>query len=151
MLVFNFKKFIPFVAQFQKNDCGLACVAMILRYYGSHESMYDLSSILEVGRDGTSMKQINDLLNKFNLNTKIYKIPAEKLNIIKLPVILHWEENHFVILEKIKGSQYYIIDSNFGKQKISYQQIKKKYSGIAIYSYPNDSFKKNLKIKNFVR
>lgn len=141
------KKSVPFVAQNQRTDCGLACVAMILRFYGSYFSLNDLSDLLEPGRDGIGLKQINQLLNKLDLNTKIYKIPTEKIRLIPTPAILYWSKSHFVVLERINENLVFIIDPGYGKLKMTYKEFSENFSNFALYACPNKNFKKNLETK----
>ena len=144
------KKSVPFVAQNQRTDCGLACIAMILRFYKSYFSLNDLYELLEPGRDGVGLKQINQLLNKLNLDTKIYKIPTEKINLIPTPAILYWSKSHFVILERINKGSIFIIDPGYGKRKMTYKEFSENFSNFALYACPNKNFEKKSRNKNLL-
>ena len=85
---------VPYVEPLQQTECGLSCVAMILRYYKSNESLKDLREYLEIGRDGSTLLQLKHLLERLNFNTKVYKSSVKGLSNLDLPVILFWDDNH---------------------------------------------------------
>lgn len=142
--IIKHRKKVPFLPQSQITECGLTCVAMIIKYYMGNVSINQLRQIFETGRDGCTIKQLNQLLHKFNMETKLYKIPAENIKCIKLPCILFWENSHFVILERIKKDKFYIVDPAMGRNKISLEMFSKSYSGISIYPYPDEKFDKDV-------
>ncbi|MDF2586972.1 MAG: apxIB [Anaerocolumna sp.] len=136
----SFRKSVPFVEAFQQTECGLSCVCMMLRYYKSHVTLKELREYLEIGRDGSTLKQLNSLMNKFNLDTKIYKCSTENLEKIQLPAILYCGNNHFVILERMTKKYAYIIDPAYGGYKLEKPELSEFFSGFAISSYPNEKF-----------
>ncbi|MDR2074073.1 MAG: peptidase domain-containing ABC transporter [Oscillospiraceae bacterium] len=147
------RKKVPFIAGRQLTDCGIACVAMILKFYGSNKSMSDFKKILEVGRDGTTLLEVNRLLKLLNFETKIYRIPADKIHSINLPAIIFLNKKHFAVLEKIKKYTFYLVDPAYGRHKIDFNEFSKNYSGLALYPFPNEKFiivkRKNNILKNF--
>lgn len=134
------KRNVPYVAQLQQTECGLCCVAMILRYYKSYQSINDLREYFEAGRDGLRMKQLGSLLEQLGFTVSAYKTDAYGLNSIGTPSILFWEESHFVVLESINQSYAVIVDPAFGRRKIILEEMKKNFSAFAIYAKPNDKF-----------
>lgn len=134
------KRRIPFVEQMQQTECGLCCVAMVLRYYKSYESISEIRNHLEVGRDGLRVNQIYNFLKKTGFSTKVYKTSVEGLKVIKNPSIIYWKNNHFVVLEKVKGSKYYIVDPALGKRKISEEEIIANFTNVVIVPNPTNEF-----------
>lgn len=134
------KRRVPFVEQMQQTECGLCCVAMVLRYYKSYESISEIRNHLEVGRDGLKVNQIYNFLKKIGFSTKVYKTSVEGLKIIKNPSIIYWKNNHFVVLEKVKGNKYYIVDPALGKRKISEEEIIANFTNVAIVPNPTNKF-----------
>ncbi|HEY9063008.1 MAG TPA: peptidase domain-containing ABC transporter [Pseudobacteroides sp.] len=134
------KRKVPYVESLQLTECGLSCVCMILRYYKSYETLQELRSYLDIGRDGSTLKQLNGLLQKLNFDTKLYKSPAEGLSQIKLPAILFWENSHFVILEKINSRYAYVVDPAYGRRKFELDEFKALYSEYALAGHPNEEF-----------
>lgn len=74
------KKRIPIVKQLQQTECGLCCCAMLIRFYNSNETLFELRSFLEAGRDGLTIKQLKNLLVHKGFKADIYKstIPGLK-------------------------------------------------------------------------
>ena len=84
-------------------DCGAACLKMILKYYGKYVSIETLRQLTETTREGASLSRISEAANKLGLKTLGLKLDSKKLfERAPLPAILHWENNHFVVLYKIK-------------------------------------------------
>lgn len=128
-----FKKSVPYVQQMQETECGLCCVNMILKYYGSNVSMAYLKNNFEIGRDGMSVKEIGDLLTQFNFEVDYYKSNIEGLkSVADIPTILFWDNVHFVVLEKIVNDKYYIVDPKIGKQIFDKSEIIEHYSNFVI-------------------
>ncbi|ACM60213.1 ABC-type bacteriocin/lantibiotic exporter with double-glycine peptidase domain [Caldicellulosiruptor bescii] len=142
------KKKVPYVEQLQQAECGLCCVAMILRYYGSYFTLNNLREYLDIGRDGTTIRQLVNLMNKLNLKTKLYECSTEGLYYIELPAILFWEQRHFVILERIDEKYAYIVDPACGRRKLTVSELSSLYSNYAIYAYPNEKFVPKRKSEN---
>lgn len=133
-------KKVPYVEQLSITECGLCCVAMILRYHKSYESLHDLRLLLDTGRDGSSITQLVNLLHKLNFKTKTYKAQTEGLAHINLPGIIFWEDSHFVILEKINKDYATIVDPASGRVKLKIADFKKSYSDYIIAALPEETF-----------
>ncbi|GLI84784.1 peptidase C39 [Rossellomorea marisflavi] len=131
---------VPFVEQMQQTECGLCCAAMILRYYKSYESLSSLRSIMEVGRDGLSLSKVKRLLELKGFSSAAYRTSIEGLLQINTPSILHWDDNHFVVLDKVKKNHFLIVDPAVGRKKISYAELEKHFTGIVLIPVPNEDF-----------
>lgn len=134
------KRKVPFIEQLQLTECGLCCICMILRFYKSYETLQELRTHLDLGRDGSTLKQLNSLMKQLNFTTKIYRSSVAGLSQIKLPAILFWNENHFVVLEKINKKFAYIIDPACGRVKIEISEFSDAYSGYALTGSPKEDF-----------
>jgi len=139
---------VPYVEPLQQTECGLSCVAMILRYYKSNESLKDLREYLEIGRDGSTMLQLKHMLEGLNFNTKVYKSSAKGLSQIDLPAILFWDDNHFVVLEKINDDYAIILDPGYGRRKTPISEFEELYTGFALTCRPNENFVRQKKKKS---
>lgn len=131
-----FKK-ISLVSQERENDCGLCCISMIMQYFGDKVSINTLSRMVDIQYNGLSIKDIKFVLSSFNYEIKAYKSNIkgiEKIN--RHPLILHWDNSHYVILEEIKNGKYVIIDPAFGRKKLSYTEFKKHFSEVVLLISP---------------
>ena len=130
-------------------QCGIASLAMICTYYGRETSIEELSKICFATSEGVSLKGLCDAAEKIGLNTVPGKVTIDSLCDENLPCILHWNQNHFVVLYKVKGNVFFIADPSKGMRKCSLEEIQKHWigttykgqdKGIALFLEPNVSF-----------
>lgn len=141
-------KKVPYIEQMQQTECGLCCIAMILRYYRSNETLSKLRSELEVGRDGLRISQLQQYLETRGFHAKIYKCEAESMINMPLPAVIFWDEKHFVIVEKLDQKQVKIVNPEYGKVTITLDEFKEHYSGIVMTAVPTDAFHPNREKRN---
>ena len=107
------------VKQHDSMQCGVACLQMVSRYFGREYSLHFLSDICFATNEGVSMLGISEAANEIGLHSVCTRATAEELSDVSLPCILHWNQNHFVVLYKVKkGKKFYIADP--GKGLITY-------------------------------
>lgn len=121
MSIFN-KNRLKWVKQHDSMQCGVSCLAMICRYYGKNYSLEYLDKFCHASVSGVSMLGIADGAKNIGLNTMTVAASIDELKEIVLPCILHWNQNHFVVLYNISknGKHYKIADP--GKGMITYTQ-----------------------------
>ncbi|MGV2449899.1 UNVERIFIED_CONTAM: peptidase domain-containing ABC transporter [Ralstonia mannitolilytica] len=141
-----FNKF-PFYSQIEQMDCGPVCLKIILKYYGKDCDLVYLRNLTEVTRSGVTLADINDAGKKLYFHTTPFKVPLSTLNEdVHLPCILHWEQEHFVVLYKIKNNFYYISDPKYGRLKLKKEQFVKLWisstdnEGIGLQLIPKEEF-----------
>ncbi|HAU85928.1 MAG TPA: ABC transporter ATP-binding protein, partial [Lachnospiraceae bacterium] len=97
------------VHQHDSMQCGIACLQMICNCFGREYSSDSLSKLCFATTEGVSMLGINETAKTLGLNTICVKANIAELSEAPLPAILHWNQNHFVILYKVKkGKKFYI-------------------------------------------
>jgi ATP-binding cassette subfamily B protein len=109
-----FKKNIPNYKQADRKDCGPACLKIIAKHYGKTIHIQELRDHSETTRQGSNLLYLSDAAEKIGFRTLGVKLDLEKLQEAPLPCILHWNQNHYVVLYKIKKGTYYISDPAFG-------------------------------------
>lgn len=137
-------KKIRFVEQIHQTECGLCCISMVLSYYKSYMTVSELRKIVEIGRDGSNLLQMSLLLRKLDFKTKTYETSLDGLKTIKHPCILLWNNNHFVVLEKI-GKKITILDPAFDRRIIDEEEFVRHYSNVVLTLEPTDKFKPSKK------
>lgn len=142
------KKKVPYIEQMQQTECGVCCTAMLLRYYKSNESLSDLRKSLESGRDGLKISQIRDYLRNRGFETRIYRASLNNLSKLPMPAVIFWNNEHFVVLEKVTNSYFIIVDPALGRRKIDTFNFKKEYSNIVLSVIPTESFVPKLEKKH---
>jgi len=114
----NFKRDFPFYKQYDAMDCGPACLRMVAKYYGKIYSLQYLRDKSYVSREGASLLGLREAAVSIGMLAKCVLTSLDYLESeVKLPCIVHWDNNHFVIVHKIKNDHIYIADPAFGKAK----------------------------------
>lgn len=117
-------KNFPFSKQHDAMQCGIACLQMICKFYGKEYSLESLSERCSANAEGVSLLGISESAGELGLHTTCGKVSLEQLQKVQLPCILYWEQNHFVVLYKIKTHRgkrrYYVADP--GRQLLIYQE-----------------------------
>ncbi len=114
-------------------DCGPTCLRMVAKYYGKSFSLQRLREISGINRDGVSLLGISEAAEKIDFRTTGAKLSPEQLHEIDLPVILHWNQNHFVVLYKIKKGYYYVADPAKGLIRFSEKEFLEHWIGTRGY------------------
>lgn len=114
------KKRFPFHQQPDHKSCGPACLRMISKYYGRTVTLDKLQRFSETTREGSSLKNLANAAEKVGFHTLGVKIDFNKLKEeAPLPCIVHWKQNHFVVVYKIKNDIIYVADPAHGLLKYS--------------------------------
>lgn len=109
-----FKSF-PYYKQPDEMACGATCLRMIAKHYGKSVSLPDIVQLSGTTREGANLQGISEASEKLGFRTLGVKVPFDKLiEDAPLPCIAHWNQNHFVVIYKIKGDKIYIADPAHG-------------------------------------
>lgn len=143
---------VPYIEQMEKNECGLACLAMILSYYKHNMTLGELRKYYS-SKNGLSFYDMKKISMEFGLESKFYKVDPSKIKFIRdekiFPLIAHWEGNHFVIIEKISKSKAYIVNPAYGKDVLSITELEEKITGnLMCFENGNELPKKDKKVNN---
>lgn len=118
------KKFSIF-RQHDSMQCGIACLQMVCKYFGREYSLDSLSKLCFATTEGVSLLGINEAANTLGLHTTCARATTMVLGEVPLPCILHWNQNHFVVLYKVKkGEKFYIADPEKGLVTYSLEEFK---------------------------
>lgn len=99
-------------------DCGPTCLRMISSFYGRNLSIQKLRDLCFVNRSGVSLLAISDAAEKIGLRSAGIKLSVSQLAHVELPCILHWRQDHFVVLYQKKKDFYYLADPAKGLLKL---------------------------------
>lgn len=114
-----FRKRFPFSMQHDTMQCGVACLKMICMYYGKDYSLNTLSQYCSPTNEGVSLLGISEAAQKLGLKSLCGRMSLNSLKTLTLPCILHWDQNHFVVLYKLSKNNYYIADPGKGLVRYS--------------------------------
>lgn len=129
------RRSFPHYHQLDSADCGPTCLRMIARYYGRSYTLETLRERCFITREGVSMLGISDAAESIGMRTMGVKISVEQLaKDAVLPCILHWNQNHFVVLYKVskrRGGKYVFHIADPATQKVAFRQEKLEHCWLA--------------------
>ena len=131
---------VPVALQTESSECGLACLAMIAGYYGYESDLLTLRQRYPISQKGATLTTLVKIANKLHLTTRPLKLELEELNQLRLPCILHWDLNHFVVLKSVSATKVTIVDPAFGEKVFTYDQASSHFTGIALELWPDSNF-----------
>jgi ATP-binding cassette subfamily B protein len=136
----------PFYKQPDEMDCGPTCLRMITGYYGKNIALQDIRELADTTREGSSILGISNAAEKIGFRTLCVKVSFEKMiEDAPLPCIAHWNQNHFVVVHKIKKNTVFIADPAHGLLKYSKEEFLKSWKsdaheGILLLLEPSNEF-----------
>ena len=133
---------VPTVLQMEATECGAASLAMILARNGLWLPLEKLRQMCGVNRDGSNARNILKAARSLGCEAKAYSWPVEKIILRNIyPLIIHWEFNHFVVLEGIKGGIAYLNDPALGRRTVPIKDFTTSYTGVCLKIIPTAAFK----------
>lgn len=156
---------LRYTRQFDQMDCGPACIRMVASAFGKEYPLSYLRTLAHLTREGVSVAGIRDALREIGMESGTFELTLGQLRTrCPLPAILHWEQNHFVVLYDVKRSRwrgrwkYYVANPAYGKHAFSEESFAHFWlngeRGVAVAVDPTQAFydKKPVKEKHsFVR
>jgi ATP-binding cassette, subfamily B, bacterial CvaB/MchF/RaxB len=131
---------LPMLQQTEAAECGLACLAMISSYHGQRVDMNTLRRRYPVSLKGVTLRGLIQIANHMDLACRALRFELDHLPKLRLPAILHWDMNHFVVLKAVRGSRIIIHDPAAGERSLAILDASKHLSGIALEVTPADAF-----------
>ena len=140
----------PNIMQFGTSDCGVACLSMICKYYGKHVSLNQIKTISGESKEGLSFQELELTAEALGFSATASQVSLDVINLdYALPCILHWNQDHFVVLYKVKEKRgirkYYISDPAIGLTTIEEKDFVKSWKqnrvlGFVLFVSPCDLF-----------
>ncbi|MBK9246800.1 MAG: peptidase domain-containing ABC transporter [Ignavibacteria bacterium] len=137
----------PVYRQYDSKDCGPTCVRMIAKYYGKSYQLQTLRDRSYISREGVTLRGISDAAESIGFKTRAGRVNFDQLKEIPLPCILHWRQNHFVVLYKVTKDRLVIADPAHGlitytkKDFLDEWSHNSKEQGIVLMIEPTPDFK----------
>ena len=138
----------PFFLQQSASDCGAACLVMVGRYWGKRFSINRLRSLAQVDRNGASLSGLANAAQGIGFTTRMVTATLDKLALQTLPVIAHWEGNHYIVVYKITRKQVVIGDPAIGQLTLSREEFNKGWTGYTLLLQPTALLKKTAENKS---
>ena len=145
---------VPTVLQMEATECGAAALGMVLAYYGLWIPLEKLRAECGVNRDGSKAKCVIEAARNRGCEADGYRLSAADLLEMSeeddedeedgplFPLIIHWEFNHFVVLEGIENGRAYLNDPSIGRRSVPWEEFRTSYTGVSMRILPGEGFKK---------
>src|SRR3989440_9922318 len=134
------RKRVPQLSQMSVAECGLACLAMVLTYFGRKTSISELRVHYGVGRDGVSALGIVRAARHYGMRVRAISLQQNDFRFVKLPVIVHWEFNHFLVVERWSRKRVAVVDPAVGRRRLTHDEFDAGFTGIVITLEPGVAF-----------
>ena len=142
---------VPVVMQMEALECGAASLTMILAYYGKWIPLEQVRADCGVSRDGSNAKNVLKAARSYGLTAKGYRYEPDQLKKDgKFPCIIHWNFNHFVVLDGFKGNKAVLNDPAKGTYSVPMETFDNSFTGICLMFEPSETFEPGGKPKSML-
>ena len=131
---------VPVIMQMEALECGAASLAMILAYHGKWLPLEKVRVDCGVSRDGSNLKDMSDAAQSYGLQVDAYKCGLDDVKDLPLPAIIHWNFNHFVVLNGFKKNKAVINDPARGTVEVSMDDFDKAFTGVIVCFEKTEDF-----------
>ena len=129
------------ILQSEAAECGLASLAMVAEAYGFHIGMPDLRRRFPLSLKGAQLNQLMRVANQLGFSARPLRLELDDIRKLRLPCILHWDLNHFVVLADIGPRKVTVLDPAFGERRLSLSELSDHFTGVALELTPTTAFK----------
>src|SRR4051812_27412781 len=131
----------PTILQMEAVECGAAALAMVLAHHGAWIPLEQLRVACGVSRDGSSASNIVKAARRFGLAARGFRKEPLTLCELPMPCIIHWNFNHFVVLDGIDRERVFINDPAIGRRQIDMAELDMAFTGVVLAMEPTAEFK----------
>lgn len=145
-LNFSLRKKTPVILQSEASECGVACLAMVAGYYGLNVDLFTFRERFGSSAQGVTLLSLSHIAERAGLKSRALALDLDEIKQLKLPCVIHWGMNHYVVLTKVKKTSFIVHDPALGKRVIGLQEMSNFFTGVAFELWPDKTFKQE-KIK----
>ncbi|MFQ5548834.1 MAG: peptidase domain-containing ABC transporter [Woeseia sp.] len=134
---------VPLILQQERSECGLAVIAMVAGHYGFDTGLHALRNSSSPSSRGTTVKHLVEIARDLRLIARPLRLELDEIEKLRLPAILHWRMNHFVLLVRMKRGKALIHDPAAGKRAVRKDELDRSFTGVAVELAPAREFRRS--------
>lgn len=131
---------VPVVHQTESSECGLACLAMVCGHYGRNVDLIALRRQFNLSARGATLAGVMETGTHLGMETRALSLDLYELSDLRLPCILHWNFNHFVVLVSIGKKGFVLHDPARGRRIADPNEMSQCFTGVALEVWPGSAF-----------
>ena len=136
----KFRRRVPVVHQTETSECGLACLAMICGHYGRNIDLIALRRQINLSARGASLASVQQTGIELGMESRALSLDLHELNALRMPCILHWNFNHFVVLVSVRKNRFVLHDPARGRRTVGSDEMSQCFTGVALEVWPGSTF-----------
>ncbi len=136
------RKRVPVLLQMNAVECGATCLAMILTYYRRQISVSAIREQCGIGRDGLSAFGLVKAARAYGMRTRAISVESHDFRFLPLPAIIHWNFNHFLVVERWSPGSVDVVDPAMGRMRLSAGEFERSFTGVVITLEPGIMFER---------
>ena len=132
---------LPMILQTEAAECGLACMAMVAAHHGLQSDLPTMRRRFSVSLKGMTLADMVRVAGQLQLNARALRVEMTHLPELAMPCVLHWDLNHFVVLEEVRRGVAVIHDPARGVRRVPLAEVSKHFTGVVLELTPQADFK----------
>jgi ABC-type bacteriocin/lantibiotic exporter with double-glycine peptidase domain len=140
-MTFRRRRRVPFIPQMEVTECGAACLAMVLASHRHHAPLSEVRQACGISRNGADALALARAARGYGLAAQGVRAEMEQLGELTLPAIVHWDFEHFVVLERLTPTHAVLVDPASGRRTIRRDEMGRHFTGIALMLAPTPALK----------
>src|SRR5262245_40908643 len=132
---------LPVLLQTEAAECGSACLAMVASYWGHRIDLAGMRRRFPVSLKGSSLRALISTAQALGLQSRPLKLEPDQLSQLRLPCLLHWDLNHFVVLASLRGTHAVVHDPGSGARRLPLTELSRHFTGVALELQPDGGFR----------
>lgn len=136
----KFRNRVPLIHQTESSECGLTCLAMVSGYYGKNIDLLSLRHQFNVSARGVTLAGLTCIAEQLGMASRAVSLDLDEIRTLKMPCILHWAFNHFVVLVGVKRNRFTLHDPAYGRRTVGLAEISQYFTGVALEVWPTSRF-----------
>src|SRR5258706_7912275 len=135
-----FQRRVPVILQSEAPECGIACLAMVASFHGHRTDLSAMRLRLSPSLKGITLKNVAQIAETMGMTARGVQVPLDSLGKLRLPAVLHWDMNHFVVLTDVAGRKITVHDPARGKRVPTLPEAARHFTGVAMEFTPTSGF-----------